>query len=144
MDRVTNSARSRISTGYLTSRAGTSRCQCYGAKGGDAAKGGDVTDIPTGDEPAVTVALARLSAPVPDQILDQVIATLPAGRRSRLQQCMFRVDAERGALAVMLARGVLGERLAVSLQRVRLLCNALVTTWTRKRVSPGIHLFDVQ
>ena len=143
MDRVTNSARSRISTGYLTSRAGTSRCQRYAAKG-DAAKGGDAADMPTGEEPAVTVALARLSAPVPDQILDQVIATLPAERRSRLQQCMFRVDAERGALAVMLARGVLGERLAVSLQRVRLLCNALVTTWTRKRVSPGIHLFDVQ
>jgi len=73
----------------------------------------------------VTVGLARLAAPVPDQILDQVVAALPTGRRDRLRQFTVRVHAERGALADVLARGKLGERLAVSPQRVRLLRNAL-------------------
>jgi hypothetical protein len=95
------------------------------AGAGDAAEGVDVTDMLTGEAPAVTVGLARLSAPVPDQILDQVMATFPAERRERLQRFTVRADIERGALVDVLARGLLGARLALAPQRVILLRNAL-------------------
>ena len=83
-----------------------------------------MTDILTGDQP-VAVGLARLSSPVPDQILDQVLGTLPAERRERLQRFTVRADLERGALADVLAKGLLGDRLALPPQRVILLRNAL-------------------
>jgi hypothetical protein len=95
------------------------------AGAGDAAEGVDVTDMLTGEAPAVTVGLARRSAPVPDQILDQVMATSPAERGERLQRFTVRADIERGALADVLARVLLGARLALPPQRVILLRNAL-------------------
>ena len=54
---------------YLTAAVGDFPVSVF-AGAGDAAEGVDVTDMLTGEAPAVTVGLARLSAPVPDHILD--------------------------------------------------------------------------
>jgi hypothetical protein len=73
----------------------------------------------------VTVGLARLSAPVPDQILDQVMATFPAERRERLQRSMVRADIETRCTRRRTRQDIAGCASGVPPQRVILLRNAL-------------------